>query len=249
MIEKAYFIRDLADLKAVTSVDRVYIGSDHCIKAFPDKFNFLINKLKLSFKINLLIPPILESELSLLEKYLKMFINIADEDDEIILNDLGALKLVISTEDRKFKVGLGRYFSYQKRGVQNLYGMVEHKDLRDIPILEKETVMFLKNIGVDRVEIDATYYGLNIPEDVDIKISLYENNLLTSYSINCPHTFNGRYWGRRCKRECLSAYASMSSEETISPIFLLGKAYYQNTEPSKSEKVDRIVRFQWKIPS
>lgn len=248
MTQQAYFINHTSHLLSLPkSTGRIYTGSDYCIKAFPRNFRFLLLNIKKSFPVTLLIPPVLESELTLLEKYLEVFISLAEENDEIICNDLGMLKVISSMNKRRFKIGLGRFFSYQKRGVQKLYDAVKDEDLRDIPILEKETIAFLKNLDVERVEVDAVTYGLNMPDKIDIKISLYEDNLLTSYTINCPYTFNGRYWNRKCKRECLINWVTISSEENLSDIIEKGKAYYQNTEPSTSDKIDRVVKFKWKI--
>ncbi|MCX7990682.1 MAG: hypothetical protein N2999_01405 [Proteobacteria bacterium] len=249
MTERAYFIEDKQAFSLLPkTADRIYTGSDYCIKAFPKYFSSFLKLLKKTAPVSLLIPPLLESEIKLFHKYLEKFTDLANEEDEIICNDLGALKVLSSLSIRdRFKIGLGRFYSYQKRGVQKLYDAVKAEDLMDIPILDPKTIIFLKSLGVERVEIDAVPYGINIPDDIDIKISLYEDNLLTSYTINCPHTFNGRYWGRECKRQCMLSYIMvLSSEEITAKIVERGKAYYQNTEPTKSDKIDRIVRFMWK---
>lgn len=247
MIEKAYFIKSSVSLSFFPSdAKRIYLGSDYCIKAFPSKFGFLLSLAKISFPVTLLIPPLLESELKIFDKYLKIFLEFADSEDEIIFNDLGALKIVSSLENKNFKIGIGRFYSYQKRGVQKLYNAIQPEDLIDVPILDKETISFLRNLGVERIEIDAVPYGLNILETYGMKISLYENNLLTSYTINCPYTYTGNYWGRKCNRQCLINSMILRSEEATSDIYQVGKAFYQNTIPSKTTKIDRIVSFSWK---
>lgn len=247
MIEKAYFLKNLSELRKLpTDADRLYIGSDYCIKALPKNFEYFLIKIKSYYPVTLLTPPILESELKIFENYMNIFLKYAGCNDEIIFNDMGALYFVSTLRKKDFKMGLGRFFSYQKRGVQKLYNAVTSEDLRDVPILDRETIAYLKKFDIERIEIDAVPYGINILDNYNMKISLYVDNIITTFTLNCPYTFNGKYWGRRCKRECLNNFLILSSNETVSEFFEKGRIFYQNTKPAISDKIDRVVSILWK---
>ncbi len=247
MIEHAYFIKNISDLRLVpNNAGRIYLGSDFCIKAYPKTFSDLIKRTKERYPVSVLIPPVLEMELALMERYINILKELMERDDEIIFNDLGCLFYFINNFKNEYSVGIGRYYSYQKRGVQKFNNVVKKEDLREIPVLDEKMVSFLKSLSVKRVEIDATPYGLEIDSGVDIAISLYLDNILTSYTINCPYTFNGRWWGRKCNRQCLTSMVTFSSEGNVADFFEKGRAYYQDGVETAHPKIDRLVRLEWK---
>ncbi len=246
MIEHAYFVKNISRLSSLPdNTSRIYLGSDFCIKAYPKNFRTLVEEVKSRYHVSLLMPPILESELKLMERYLTLFTELAEKDDEIIFNDLGGLFFFRKNYKKNIKTGLGRYYSYQKRGVQKLYDAVKKEDLRDVPLMDELTIDFLRSIGVVRIEIDATPYGINMDKLPDMAVSIYLDHILTSYTINCPYTFNGKYWGRTCSRQCLSSSVIFSSEENLSDFYETGRAYYQEGLKTIPPGIDRLVRFRW----
>lgn len=100
MIEKAYVIQHIKDLSHIPQdANRIYCGSEYCIKAFPSNFSTFIKKIKEVYPLSLLTPPIIESELDLFYQYFNMFQSLASNNDEIIVNDFGTLEYL--TKNKK----------------------------------------------------------------------------------------------------------------------------------------------------
>jgi len=247
LIEKAYVTNNIKDLTSLPEdANRIYSGSEYCIKAFPTNFTKLIKEVKKQKPLSLLTPPIIESELPLFYKYFAIFENFASEEDELIINDWGILHYVTKNKKTAYKLRLGRFLTYQKRGTQKRNNLVDDTSLSAIPILEKQTVKYLANLGVTGVDIDIPLYKVKLDEPVELNLAICLPYALNSYTINCPFTFNGSQWGRRCKRECINLKMLFSNEEVEEPFFQRGKAYYTMAHLLDLPYISRIVHFEWK---
>lgn len=246
MIEKAYVINNLEDLSLLPrDSNRVYIGSEYCVKAFPLQLEKIIKESKKLMPISLITPPLLECELNTFFKYLHFFEMVASKDDELIINDWGVMGYVTSNEQKIYKLRLGRFLTYQKRGTQKRNNLVQDSSLSDIPVLDKKTVEYLINIGINGIDIDLPLYKINLPENLEMSIAVCLPYAVNSYTINCPFTFNGKKWGRKCKRECLKIKMFYNNQEVEEPFFQKGKVYYTKSHFIDLPFVKRIINFEW----
>lgn len=247
MIEKAYVINSLEDLSLLPKdCNRVYIGSEYCVKAFPVHLEKLIKESKKLMPISLLTPPLLESELANLFKYLNIFEKFASREDELVINDWGVIAYITSNERKIYKLRLGRFLTGQKRGTQKRNSVVQDTSLSEVPILDKKTIEYLVKIGITGIDIDLPLYKVKLPEQSELKIAVCLPYAVNSYTVNCPFTFNGKKWGRRCKRECLKIKMFYNNQEVEEPFFQKGKAYYTKSHFINLPFVERIVNFEWK---
>lgn len=247
MKEKAYLVKNLRDLNLLPKdASRLYIGSEYCVKAYPKQFKYLLNKIRtLGMPFSLLTPPVIESELPLFFKILEIFEEVATNSSEVIFNDWGVLNFINKNKTKQYKIRTGRFLSYQKRGTQRLYNMIKYEELSHVPILDKKTVDFLVKMGITGIDIDIPIYNVYIKNKPEIHLSIYIPYALNSYTINCPFTFDGKKWGRTCKRECLHIKLIYENQETEAPFFQKGKAFYTKSHPLTLSHVDRIVAFEW----
>ncbi|GAB4442946.1 MAG: hypothetical protein OHK0040_13870 [bacterium] len=178
-------------------------------------------------------------------EFLDLFEKFVDDSSEIIINDLGILHTLTEKKNTLYKIRLGRFLSYQKRGTQKLYGAVTAEELSYVPILNKKTMDFLIKLGVSGLDIDIPTHNLNIANKPELEIAVYMPYALNSYTINCPFTFNGKSWGRSCKRECLNVKLFYENTETEEPFFQRGKAYYRASMKTISPFINRVVILEW----
>lgn len=245
MIEKSYFIKNLRDLSVLpVETKRVYFGSEYCIRAVNKNYLEVLKKAEKKYKISLLLPPLLESEIDNALKIIDQTKKNLNNLFEVVINDWGLLHLLSKNRDKKLSLVLGRILSYQKRGNQNLYDVITSDDLNDVPILDDKMIHFLKSLGVERIEIDVPFYGVKINKKPDIKLSVYRPFSVLSYTLNCPFTFEKGIWKRSCRRQCINTFFIYNGGDAITDFLQCGKIYY-----TKSEKVidiaDRIVYIAW----
>ncbi len=246
MLEKAYYIQNLEDVESLPKeAERVYVGSEYCVNAFPDDFNSLLTAAKI-YPISMLTPPVLESDIPSFNLILNAFETFARNDDEIIINDWGLFSQ-LRNKKRHYKIRIGTFLTYQRRGTQRRYDIVRDETLTTIPVLDDKMLTFLKNNGVSGIDIDLPLYSPNIKLVSPLSLAAYLPYALNSYTINCPFTFNGKSWGRSCARNCVNLKLFFKNDETGEPFFQKGKAYFTNSHPVKDTSlIDRLVYFEWK---
>lgn len=248
VVEKAYLIESLKDLeKLPKDANRVYVGSEYCIKTLPEDFENIVIECAKSYPVSFLTPPLLESDLPIFFKYFEKLKKILQKPFEVIANDWGILYWL----SKNVNVGdiiicTGRLLSYQKRGFQELNNKIEMKNLQEVPILDELMQEFLIKLRVSLIEIDIEPYGAILPEKVNIPISVHLSPPFASYTLNCPFTFDGKLWQRSCKRQCLTGFLQFYNKETKSPILQKGKIYYTLTGSDKKVKAQRLVHILWK---
>lgn len=247
MKEVAYFLKDISELNRLPQeTQRLYIGSESCIRAFPKSFKEQLEFLESKdYSLSLLTPPIIESELPHFYKILEDFEKIAKEDSEVIINDWGILEYLRRNKKKVYNIRLGRLLTYQKRGTQNLYDVVKPFDLSNIPILDDKTLNYLKKFHVTGIDIDIPIYGISIENPPEIHLAVYIPFVLSSYTLNCPFTFDGTKWSRKCQRECLTITLTYSNDETTIPFLQKGKIYYSKNQSSIPSFIKRVVFFEW----
>jgi len=247
VVEKAYFVKNLNSLSIVPhNANVIYIGSEYCLKAFPSHYYEIIKKCNKEFKIGILTPPLLESDRKRFIQIFTKTTEILNAGFEVIVNDWGVLNYLQEYKSEKINIVLGRLLSYQKRGYQKLYGLFDQSLLSYVPILNDKNVNFLKKLGVKRVEIDIPPWGVNFNLDVDISISVYMPFSIQSYTINCPFTFSGVGWDKKCRRECLESYLTYDGGDSVCKFIQCGKIYYSEIKTQDNVNfADRIVYIKW----
>lgn len=246
MIEKSYFIKNLIDLSFLPKeAVRIYVGSEYCIRAMSNNYLEVLKRAQTKYKISLLLPPLLESEIDEALKIIEKTKKNLNDSFEIVINDWGLLHVLSKNRDEKISLVLGRMLSYQKRGNQNLHNVITPDSLNNVPVLNDRMIAFLKDLGVERVEVDVPPYGVKINKKIEIKLSVYKPFSILSYTLNCPFTFDMKIWNRKCKRECINNFLVYTGDDAITDFFQCGKIYY-----TKSKEIldiaDRIVYISWK---
>ncbi|MCX7770726.1 MAG: hypothetical protein N2202_06555 [Proteobacteria bacterium] len=244
MIEKSYFIQSLKDITLLPDdAKRVYIGSEHCINAFPEDYAEIINQIEKKYQFSLLLPPLLDDEVDRALGIIDKTIKSVSISFEIVINDWGLLQ-VLSKKKYSYPLVLGRILSYQKRGNQRTYEVISPEELRYVPILNDKMINFLKTLGIKRVEIDIPSYDVNIRNNPTIGLSVYTPYCFQSYTLNCPFTFENGEWRKVCGRECLSNFLVYRGGDAISEFIQCGKIYYTESN-AVPDIADRIVYLSW----
>ncbi len=247
MVEKAYFVKNLKALSKVPhDANIIYIGSEYCLKAFPACYYEIIKRCKKNYKIGILTPPLVESDI---KRFIQLFSKtkeLLNDVFEIIVNDWGVLNYLQENKSEKINIVLGRLLSYQKRGNQKLYGLFDQSLLSYVPVLNDRNVNFLKKLGVSRIEIDVPPWGVRLNTNVGISISLYMPFSIQSYTLNCPFTFSGARWDKKCRRECLENYLTYAGGDSVNKFIQCGKIYYSEIKTLNNVNfADRIVYITW----
>lgn len=245
MIEKSYFIYDIEALNNLPEdVRRIYVGSEYCIRAIPKNYIEIINRAKENYKITLILPPLLESEIDKALEIINKVRKNLDNPFEIVINDWGLLYLLSKEKDDKVSLVLGRILSYQKRGNQRLYKVIKSEDLGSVPILDDKMVNFLLNLGIKRIEIDIPPNGVKISKKPKVDLTIYTPFSLISYTLNCPFMFEKGVWRRTCNRECINNFLVYTGGDAITDFLQCGKIYFTKSA-NVIDWADRIVYISW----
>ncbi len=231
---------------------RVYFGSEFCIERLPSiadlhaLISFCGNNGK---EFTLLTPYLPEEGIAKVEKLLDS-LHKRGIHPEILISDWGMLHFIPEKFGDKFPLVLGRIAAKQKTGPR-----VELiKDIRpaayesskkshiDIPPF----IHFLKQKGVNRIDLDMPLQGIDITLPENSKISL---------SINYPYSYISTT--RRCPiREsgacdCSENFLRLSSAQMPVPLYNRGNTvFFRHEEPLKIPSLPQLNRiiFEPEVP-
>lgn len=206
---------------------RLYYGSEFCPWTFPavDSITTAISTARSNgASFTLATPVVSEPFLPLLRRTLEIIIPQLDVSDEIIASDLGTIRLVraISSE---VNLAVGRTLSGQKRGPRIL-----DLDLNEAEIdyfqrgswYQEESVAFLHDHGINRVELDNLLQGL-APLPEGLFGTLHLPWAMVSSSRNCP--FREPAEQGPCPAGC-GEVMQLSTPQTSIPLYQAGNSQF-----------------------
>jgi hypothetical protein len=171
-------------------VGRLYFGAEFCPWTFPSASEILAaiqTARRCAVPFTLATPVIIEHFLAPLRRILEKITPFLTTDDEILISDWGALSLLQETAPG-IPVILGRVLSGQKRGPEILDLQLtanESHYFRQGSWYAPESVRFLGEMGISRVELDNLLQGIS-PLPDGLRASLHYPFAMVTSSRNCP---------------------------------------------------------------
>ncbi len=264
MIEKATLISFLDDLKYVKKdCTRMYFGVEFCERLIPS-VKQLTNALSFAHEnkldFTLMTPFVTDQGIARLEPLFDYLDNQKTQKAEVVINDWGVLNLL---NKRKWNghLVLGRLLTKQKRGprIMNIHDKLPDRALEhfkqsniDVPILTK----FLKEKGVQRVELDNLLQGISRPGAI-LKGSLYFPYAYVTVTRYCLLSFSENASTNLrsislCDKECLEKNYKLRHKSMPVDLLLRGNAqFFENNklpDNLNALNIDRLV-FEPKIPA
>ncbi|MHA1651052.1 MAG: hypothetical protein ACTSYB_12725 [Candidatus Helarchaeota archaeon] len=258
-MEHTLYITNLQDLEYFTeSYSRIYFGTEFCQNLIPHQkelelvLKFVENH---SISFSLVTPYVTDKGL---QKLIPLFSYISDKigSSEVIFNDWGVFN-VIKHQFPQLKPVLGRLLTKIKRDPRIIY--LREKISSNTWNYFRTTNLnipwyreFLKNNGIERIDLDNPLQGINL-NFPDFHKSLYfpYGHITTTrlcLTANCDQPED---WDRigifPCHREC--QHYTFYLQNNVMPVKLIRKGntiFYQN-EKILSDQHDRLV-YQPKIP-
>ncbi|OGR45265.1 MAG: hypothetical protein A2X35_03200 [Elusimicrobia bacterium GWA2_61_42] len=226
----------------------VYLGDEFCIHKQPSFADFAAVQ-KLTGRRPVIVSTLLTEPA--LKKYAKLLAECAKKapGTEIVVNDLGLLRLIDKNYRGKFSVTLGRLMTYffDPRNTRVLGskapGGEEGKKMKvwensmestPTPYIKK----FLKRYAVERIETDSERIFKKYAENTAVKISFYAPMRLMAITRFCP--FRGGL-SLECKAPCGSRLLRLKSKHFDYPLFSKGNAYFVKNKAIKHPRLDRTV--------
>lgn len=228
------------------SYQRVYAGAEFCSWALPPPSQILrARQLAREFDLPFtLMTPVLREET--LVELDKLFVQLAsdwDEQDEILISDLGALELVRQRLPKAIRV-IGRAHSGQKRGprIEDLTPTAEAFDyFKRGTWYAQAAAELLAEEGIVRVELDNLLQGI-APLPASLRGSLHLPWLMVTSSRNCPYHRDKK--AQRCSQGCGEGMR-LSTDQTRHPLFQAGNTQFienrQLPDNLAALGIDRLV--------
>ena len=177
---------------------------------------------------------------------------------EVVVNDWGVLDEVGKIEG--IEVTAGRLLMRFRRGP----GVFDPWDEMDLPtrryfawgpLYDSPFLAFLRDKGVNRIELDPPRHWLPLPDLDGFRFSLHQDTRLISVSAACPWLYDEDKGAWKplanCGRTC-TAHKDivMTSPALKGPLLLRGRAilervYVDITELGLPDSVDRVI-YDWK---
>jgi hypothetical protein len=243
--ERAVF---LADENVVPSGDwsRLYYGAEFCPWRFPSLstlIRFVEKSHQSGLPVTVATPVLNETFLPHFKTQMTQLLPLLDPLDEVLVSDFGAIRCLrqLSTD---VTLIAGRVLSGQKRGarIRDLDLNVDELDyFRKGRWYQSETVRFLAEQGIDRVELDNLLQGI-APLPESLLGSLHLPYAMVTSSRNCPVRKPGEYGP--CPGGC-GAVFKLLSEQSVVPLLQAGNTQFlQNPlvpDDLTGLRIDRIV--------
>lgn len=249
IMEKAIHIglKKIGTVHDLGNYHRLYVGDEFCYLRMPDISS--IKKLTQrigSNNISILTPYLTQSNLDQFRHFLLDLHTIGD-DFEIVFNDWGTFNL-IRGNDFHFKLVAGRLINRQKRDPR-LKEIIK-RSVGDTANYLKNTAAgssamenFFKKNGVNRIELDNVFQGINKIEH--LKASIYYPEVFISVSRKCMNDQFEYELKKSCHKECLERTHVLEKKQMGVPIYVRGNyQFYMNENlPKDLEKlnIDRVV--------
>jgi len=225
---------------------RIYFGSEFCPHRIPtiNDLDDIISFCEDHGKVFTLVTPYLSEDAVGKVKMLLNFLHYMRKYPEILISDWGMLHYIPENFGMNFSLVLGRILAKQKTGPRIEFLKDERpseylsskKSHIDIPAF----LRFLKNRGINRIELDIPIQGIDIeiPENLDISVSLYYPYAYISTTRRCPIRVTG-------KCDCQCNYFELSSKNMPVKLYTRGNTVFfkHNKLPKIPDKLryDRLV--------
>ena len=254
-LEKAFFAKTLPILLEgnLSDFERVYFGHETCDRRLPSlgelsKAKELCIRNSLQFS---LVTPFCTGEGI---KKMVPLLNSLSKDDEIIINDFGALKL--AHENSKAEIVCGRLLNKQYRDpVIASFGGAPSELKEHLKTSHASSSLFrelLSGFDVKRVELDNLLQGVGTNlAGSSLKASLYHPFVFIAATrlcllANCDKlSFAKKIGIFPCGKECLKYSFRLEGEQSKIPLYLFGNAlFFENSKlPKNLNKlgIDRLV--------
>lgn len=231
------------------AADRFYFGAEFCCWAFP-----VLEKLQQALDLarqhdrplSLLLPVFSESFLPRLKNDLRHLLPCFQSGDEVVVSDLGGIRLVRDVEP-SVNLVIGRALSGQKRGPRILDLALSDEEMhyfRQGSWYNGEAVDWLREQGIDRVELDNLLQGI-APLPEPIRGSLHVPWAMVTSSRNCP--FRRPSETEECTSSC-GEHFTLRSPETEVLLHQAGNTQFLENSSLPVDlsacRIDRIVRHQ-----
>jgi hypothetical protein len=258
-MEKAIIINRQSALNdEALEYDLIYFGNEFCQWLLPS-----VSELKSvtgfckdnGKKLVLLTPWVTDSGLDKLHKLLDSYFG-SGEDHEIVVNDLGVLKLISDEFEGRASITLGRLLSNQRRdprtlplkdiGSRELYEHYQHSSFDYQPVLD-----YFSRFNVNRVEIDNLFQGVIVPNDIKgVSFSMYYPYNYVTVTRNCAFCYEADNsvdpWNNKksCMKRCVDTVLKLTCDEIEEPLYLKGTAIFvknDKVDVKENEPVSRLV--------
>lgn len=255
-MEHAAFISKTERLQYIDGIySRLYYGNEFCQHLIPslDEIKRVLDFTRMRSLAFTLVTPFVTNEglhalrplLSYLQKHIVSL--------EVVINDWGVLRMA-KEQFPSLSLVLGRLLTKQKRGPRLLRvmrrvpsEMIEHFKASniDVPIV----VEFLRQKGIERVELDNLLQGISRGKDV-LPASLYVPYVFVTTTRYCISAFCERqdHFSRdivACRKECRKYAFDLTNRNMPVRLMLKGNTQFFKNEtlPDGLEAlhIDRIV--------
>jgi len=242
--ERAIFLHNLDTLPEGFS--RLYFGSEFCPWTFPEADTILEaieSSRRSGWHFTLSTPVITEPFLPHLTDTLTKVLPALEDEDEILVSDIGGIALVRRIAPR-ISILLGRALSGQKRGPRIL----------DLELSADQINYFRKGswyseggrgllaeLSIDRVELDNLLQGIS-PLPDGVRGSLHYPFAMVTSSRNCPCRDTNPSAG--CPVFCREAF-TLNTPQTSVPLFQAGNTQFLRNDRLPADLsalgIDRLV--------
>lgn len=244
-MEQAVFL-DQPDSIPAGNWSRFYYGSEFCSWTFPDtaRTETAISAARDSAcSFSLVTPVVSEPFIPRLRTILEQLLPQLQEDDEVVVSDLGTLRLLdeIGTDVNRV---VGRALSGQKRGPRILDLTLKPAEIDYFKRgnwYQNEAISFLQEHKVSRVELDNLLQGI-APLPERLSGTLHLPWAMVTSSRNCPFREPGQTGP--CPGSC-GEVMTLTTPETSTPLFQAGNTQFlrNDTLPENLDElgIDRTV--------
>ncbi len=227
----------------------LYFGSEFCSWTFPGKTaieSAIATARQNGLAFSLVTPVVSESFIPRLKETLEIIIPQLERDDEIIVSDLGTIRLAKSIAP-DMKLVVGRVLSGQKRGPRILDLDLNEEEVEYFQKgswYQSEAVAFLHEQGIERVELDNLLQGV-APLPAGLRGALHVPWAMVTSSRNCPFREPGQTGA--CPGGC-GEVMKLTTPQTPIPLYQAGNSQFLSNENLPENLaalgIDRIVEHQ-----
>lgn len=228
-------------------IDRLYFGAEFCcwrMPAFEEILLALDRCRQQQISFTLVTPILYEVWLPTVRQLMSDLQGHLGPDDELLISDLGLIGMAQESFPATTLV-CGRALSGQKRGPRILDLELSDAELHYFQqgsCYSAETISFLKEQGVERVELDNLLQGI-APLPDGLRGSLHVPYALVTTSRNCP--FRSPQHDRPCQPTCGKMF-SLETTQTQVPLFQAGNSQFLHNDQLPEDLValgiDRVVQ-------
>ncbi|NIQ95535.1 MAG: hypothetical protein GWN87_16025 [Desulfuromonadales bacterium] len=244
-MDRAFFATE-PDFIPAGAWSHFYFGSEFCSWTFPDPAAIetaIATARQNGLAFSLVTPVLVEPFIPRLQENLAQIIPLLQENDEIIVSDLGTIRMVKNMAPG-VELVIGRAVSGQKRGPRILDLDLNEDELeyfRKGSWYQAEAAAFLREQGIGRVELDNLLQGVaSLP--AGLAGTLHVPWAMVTSSRNCPFREPGQ--AGPCPGGC-GEVMKLTTPQTPVPLYQAGNSQFLHNENLPGNLaalgIDRIV--------